>query len=148
MLWIREIELAYSIHDFKTSQSCTGRVHPTVETLDARSVTALRNVVHGSKFRTAIFLGGAEHKVQNEDRFLPQIAFLIHEYFWVTDTHEFTLDVIDLIHVTQRGDDVQGFDARWEKNSPVSQKNCFPTPEKIVQFYTLRPAGRKTRARI
>ena len=55
MLWIREIELAYSIQDFKTSQSCTGRVHPTVETLDARSVTALRNVVRGSKFRTAIF---------------------------------------------------------------------------------------------
>ena len=29
---------------------------PNFETLDARSVTALRNVVHGSKFRTAIFL--------------------------------------------------------------------------------------------
>ena len=61
---------------FKTSQSCTRWIHPTVETLDARSVTALRNVVHGSWLKDGDLLAGA--------------------------------DVIDLIHETQRGDDVQG----------------------------------------
>ena len=64
----------------------------------------------------------------------PQIAFLIHEYFWVTDTHEFTLDVIDLIHVTQRGGDVHGFDTRWDEVLLSLEKTVFPLPKKSFNF--------------
>ena len=44
-----------------------------------------------------------------------QIAFLIYEYFLVTRTHEAALDFSDLFSITQRGDDVEGFDTRWDE---------------------------------
>ena len=58
---------------------------------NCRSVTTSRNVVRWLIVEDGDLPGGAEHKIQNEDRFLRglQIAFPIHEYFWVKDTHEF-----------------------------------------------------------
>ena len=55
--------------------------------------------------------------VQKDHRFLRgrQIAFLIYEYFQVTRTHEAALDFSDLFSVTQRGDDVEGFDTGWDE---------------------------------
>ena len=58
-----------------------------------------------------------EQKAQKVDRFLRgrQIAYMIYDYFWVTGTHESILDFTDLMNVTQRGDDIQGFDASWDE---------------------------------
>ena len=36
---------------------------------------------------------------------------MIYEYFWVTGTHDSILDATDLMNVTLRGNDVQGFDS-------------------------------------
>ena len=40
---------------------------------------------------------------------------MTYEYFRVSGTHESILDFSDLVGVTPRGDDIQGFDTRWEK---------------------------------
>ena len=37
-----------------------------------------------------------------------------YEYFWVTGTHETILDFSGLMGVALRGDDVLGFDTRWD----------------------------------
>ena len=53
----------------------------------------------------------------NEDRFLRgrQIAYMIYNYFWVTDAHDTVLDYADLLTFTLCNDDVQEFDARWDE---------------------------------
>ena len=40
---------------------------------------------------------------------------MVHEYFWVTGTHETILHFSDLVSVTLHGDDVQYFDTRWDE---------------------------------
>ena len=39
---------------------------------------------------------------------------MIHQHFQATGTLETVLDVSGLMSVTLRGDDVQGFDTRWD----------------------------------
>ena len=38
--------------------------------------------------------------------------------FCVTGTHEAVLDCSDLLGKTFHGDDVQGFDTRWDEGNP------------------------------
>ena len=40
---------------------------------------------------------------------------MIYGYFQVTGTHKILLDFSDLMGVTLRGDDVLGFDTRWDE---------------------------------
>ena len=40
---------------------------------------------------------------------------MIYEHFRVTGTNESILDFSDLVSVTLRGDDVQGFDTKWDE---------------------------------
>ena len=40
---------------------------------------------------------------------------MIYECFQVTGTHEATLDYPDLFGIIFHGDDVQGFDTRWDE---------------------------------
>ena len=96
--WIKEVEIANSVNDLKTSQ----RVYPNFETLDARIASALKTIIQiwncKSKAHTE------EQKAQKEDRFLPsrEIANTIHEYFWMTATHESILDFFALMRLTLR----------------------------------------------
>ena len=66
-------------------------------------------------FKTKVSL--EEQKAQKEDRFLRgrEIAYLIFDYFQVTDVNESVLDYTDLFTVVLRNDKVQEFDARWDK---------------------------------
>ena len=43
------------------------------------------------------------------------MAVMIYEYFRVTSAHGAVLHYSDLFRITLRGDDVQGFDTRWDE---------------------------------
>ena len=84
MQWIKEVELADSVDDLRSSSSIRSIPMPDFEVLDARIASALNKIIHNSHFKRKISL--EEQKAQKEDRFLRgrQIAYLIYEQFWVT----------------------------------------------------------------
>ena len=107
---------------FLTSQSFCGHRFPNFEMLDAKIASSLKKTIQNSNFKKKI--NPEEQKAQPDYRFLRgrQTAFRIFEYCWVTGTHEAILDYPDLFGITSHGDDVQGFDTRWDKVlSPISQ---------------------------
>ena len=55
-----------------------------------------------------------EQKAQTTNRILQgrQIAHMIYEYFRIRGTIESLLEFHDLMSITPRGDDVQGFDTK------------------------------------
>ena len=76
-------------------------------------------ILAASDFRKNVFI--EEQKAQNENRFLrgTQNAFLIDDYFRITSTSESILDFSDLMGVTLRGDNVQGFDTMCRSSSSI-----------------------------
>ena len=109
---IKQIVLATSVDDPKTSQSISGKIYPNFETLDAETATARRRIIINSNFNREISI--EEQKAQKEDRYLRgrQIACKIYDYFRVIGTHETILDFSDLVGVTPRQDYLQGFDTK------------------------------------
>ena len=84
-LWIKEVEMAHSVDDQKSSRSIQGYTHfPNLEMLDARLASALNKIIQNSYFKKKVSL--EEQKAQTEDRFLRgrQIAHMIYDYFRVT----------------------------------------------------------------
>ena len=112
---ITQDEMANSVGDLETSQSISGRVYHNFETFDARIATALMKIIQNANFKKKPHW--EKHRAQKKDRFLRdrQIGKKIYEYFRVTGTHESILDFSDLMSVTLRGDDVQGFGSRWDE---------------------------------
>ena len=55
-----------------------------------------------------------EENAQKVDRFLRgrQIAHMMYELFRIAGTNESVLEFVDLVNITLRGDDVQGFDSK------------------------------------
>ena len=84
ILWIKEVELADSVDDLRSSSSARGIRMPDFDVLDARIASALNKIIHISHFGRRISL--EEHKAQKQDSFLRgrRVAHLIHEYFRVT----------------------------------------------------------------
>ena len=78
MQWIKEVELADSVDDLRSSSSVRSIPMPDFEVLDARIASALNKIIHNSHFKRKISL--EEQKAQKEDRFLRgrQIAYLIY----------------------------------------------------------------------
>ena len=66
--WIKDVEMANSADDLKTSRSILGRIYLNFETLDARIASALKKTVLSSNFKRKAHL--EEQKAQTEDRFL------------------------------------------------------------------------------
>ena len=100
-----------SLDELKSSQSVCGKDFPNFEMLDAKIASALNKIIQYSQFKKEVSL--EEQKVQKEDRFLRgrQIAFMIYDYFRMTDAHDTVLDYDDLFSVTFHNDNVQEFDA-------------------------------------
>ena len=84
MQWIKEVELADSVDELRSSSSTRGISMPNFEVVDARIASALNKIIHNSQFKRRISL--EEQKAQKEDRFLRgrQIAYLIYHYSRVT----------------------------------------------------------------
>ena len=89
MQWIKEVELADSVDELRSSSSTRGILMPNFEVLDARIASTLNKIIHNSLFKRRISL--EEQKAQKQDRFLRgrQIAYLIYDYFWVTGSQRF-----------------------------------------------------------
>ena len=114
MQWIKEVELADSVDDLRSSSSIRSIPMPDFEVLDARIASALNKIIHNSHFKRRISL--EEQKAQKQDRFLRgrQIAYLIYDYFRVTGIHDSVENCADLFTISLRNDDIQEFDSKWE----------------------------------
>ena len=89
MLWIKEVEMADSLEELKSSRSIAGNKFPNFEMLDAEIASALNKIIQNSHFKKKVSL--KEQKAQTEDRFFlrwRQIAFTIYDYFRVIGAHD------------------------------------------------------------
>ena len=101
MLWIKEVEMAESADEQKSSSSVRG-IRFECQILKY----SMRKLLQQS--------GGM--KGQKKDRFLRgrQIAYLISEYFRVTGAHDSVENYTDLFTIVLRNDDIQEFDSKWD----------------------------------
>ena len=126
-----------SVDDLKSSRSIQGYTHfPNFEMLDAGISSALNKIIQNFYFKKKVSL--EEQKAQKEDRFLRgrQIAYMVYDYFRVTDAHDTVLDYIGLFSITLRTDDVQEFDTRWDEILLSMTK--IPTDDFLESLYKLR----------
>ena len=85
---------------------------PNFEVLDARIASALNRIIHDSHFKRKVSL--EEQEAQKENRFLRgrQIAYLIYEYFRVTEANDSVENYAGLFTIGLRNDDIQEFDSK------------------------------------
>ena len=100
VLWIKEVEMAESVDDLKTSQSMRGHRFPNFEMFDAKIASALKKIISNPYSKKRVSL--EEQKAQKQNRFLQRrlIVHMIYEYFRVTCAHEAVLDYTDLLSIT------------------------------------------------
>ena len=124
MQWIKEVELVDSVDELRSSSSTRGISMPNFEVLDARIASALNKITHNSPFQKENQSGGTKSP-ERGPLFLRrrQIAYLIHEYFRVTGTHDSVENYTDLFTIVLRNDDIQEFDSKWDGNIIVYDEN-------------------------
>ena len=90
MHWIKEVEMAKSNDELKTSRSIVGRTDfPDFDMLHAMIASALKRLLDKHiRFRKRVSV--EEQRAQNFDRFLRgrQIAYMIYEHFRATGAYE------------------------------------------------------------
>ena len=115
MLWIKEIEIAKSIDEHRTSRSIMKKDFLEFDMLDAMIASASRKLINTqSTFRKRVSV--EEQRGQNTDRFLRgrQIAYMDDEYVRATGAYEAVQGLADLVTMTLQNDNVQDFDVRWD----------------------------------
>ena len=60
MQWIKEVELADSVDELRSSSSTRGISMPNFEVLDARIASALNKIIHNSHFKKEYQSGGTK----------------------------------------------------------------------------------------
>ena len=123
MLWIKEVELADSVDDLKSSCSVGGIQMPNFEVLDVKIASALNRIIHNSRFKRKVSL--EEQKAQQDVRFLcgRQIAYLIYDYFRVTGANDSVENYADLFTIVLRNDGIQEFDSKWDRIFIINDEN-------------------------
>ena len=136
MQWIKEVELADSVDELRSSSSIRSIPMPDFEVLDARIASALNKIIHNSHFKRKISL--EEQKAQKEDRFLRgrQIAYLIYEQFRVTGTDSSVETYTDLFTIAVRNGDIQEFDSKWD--GILLSMTKIPPDDILEGLYKLR----------
>ena len=136
MQWIKEVEMVDSVDELRSSSSTRGISMPNFEVLDARIASALHKIIQNSHVKRRISL--EEHKAQKEGRFLRgrQIAYLIYDHFGVTWSHDSVENYADPFTISQRNDDIQEFDSKWDGNLLSMTK--IPHDEILEGLYKLR----------
>ena len=139
MQWIKEVELADSVDDLRSSSSIRSIPMPDFEVLDARIASALNKIIHNSHFKRRTSL--EEQKAQKEDRFLRgrQIAYLIYEQFRVTGIDSSVENYTDLFTIALRNDDIQEFDSKWD--GILLSMTKIPPDDILEGLYKLRIRG-------
>ena len=130
------METVDSVDDLKSSSSTRGIPMPNFEALDARIASALNKIIHNSHFKRRISL--EEQKAQKQDRFLRgrQIAYLIYEYFRVTEANDSVENYADLFTIALRSDDIQEFDSKWD--GILLSMTKIPPDDILEGLYKLR----------
>ena len=102
------MELVDSVDELRSSSSTRGVSMLNFEVFDARIASALNKIIHNSHFKRRISL--EEPEAQKQDRFFRgrQIAYLIHDYFRVTGSHDSVENYSDLFTVGLRNVDDSG----------------------------------------
>ena len=116
MLWIKEVKEVNSVYDLKLRVPFRDLLlFPDFEFLDARIASALNKISQNSYFKKKVSL--EEQKTQKAGRFLRGrlIAYLIYDYFRVTDVNESVLDYADFFRNVVRNHQIQEFDTRWDE---------------------------------
>ena len=123
MLWIKEMEMAESVDDLKSSCSIKGTHGLDFQLLDERVASALNKIIQNTRFKKKVSL--EEMKAHKEDRFLRgrQIAYLIYEYFRVTGANDSVGNYADLFTAVLRNCEIQEFDSKMGRNSIVDDTN-------------------------
>ena len=109
---------------------------PDFEVLDAKIASALNRIICISHFKRRISL--EEQMAQKQDRFLRgrQIAYLIYEYFRVTEANDSVENYADLFTIGLRNDDIQEFDSKW--NEILLSITKIPHDDILEGLYKLR----------
>ena len=141
MSWIREIAAAQDISNLGTSLSIAGKQNPSLEMLDAKIETVVKKILENSNFKKNVFL--EEQRAPKNNRFLRgrHTANMSYEHFRVTGTHESVVEFSDLLSVTLRAGDGQGFDTKWDK--VLTSMNETPKDDVLESTYRqkLRESG-------
>ena len=98
--------------------------------------SALNRIIQNTRFKKRVSL--EEMKAHKEDRFLRgrQIAYLIYEYFRITQANNSIENHADLFTVVLRNDDIQDFDSKWDEILFSMTQN--PSDEILEGLYKLR----------
>ena len=136
MLWIKEVEMVESVDDLKSSRSIRGIRMPDFEVLDAKIAPAPNKIIQNARFKKKVSL--EEMKAHKEDRFLrgKQIAYLIYEYFQVTEANDSVENYADLFTVVLRNDYIQEFDSKWDEI--LLSMTQIPSDDILESLYKLR----------
>ena len=136
MQWIKEVELADSVDELRSSSSTRGIPMPNFEVLDARIASALNKIIQNSHFKRRISL--EELKAHKQDRFLRgrHIAYLIYDHFRVTGSHDSVETYTDLFIIALQNDDIQEFDAKWD--GILLSMTKIPPDDILEGLYRLR----------
>ena len=136
MQWIKEVELADSVDELRSSSSIRSIPMPDFEVLDARIASALNKIIHNSHFKRRISL--EEQKAQKQDSFLRgrQIDYLIYDYFRVTGVHDSVGNYADLFTIVLRNGDIQEFDSKWD--GILLSMTKIPPDDILEGLYKLR----------
>ena len=136
MQWIKEVEMADSVDDLKSSSSIRGIQMPNFEVLDARIASALNRIIHTFHFKRRTSL--EEQEAQKQDRFLRgrQIAYLIYEYFRVTGADDSVENYADLFTIGLQNDNIQEFESKWD--GILLSMTKIPPDDILEGLYKLR----------
>ena len=82
-----------------------------------------------------------EQKAQKQDRFLRgrQIAYLIYEYFRVTEANDSVENYAELFTISLRNDDIQEFGSKWD--GILLSMTKIPPDDTLEGLYKLRIRG-------
>ena len=103
--------------DLKTSRSILGNQYPDFEMLDAKIASCLKKILQNSHFKkkrsqSRIAKGSIRWPIPSRKT---ERSYDLMNIFCVTGTHVAVLDQFDLFSLSLHGDDVQGFDTRWDE---------------------------------
>ena len=135
-LWIKEVEMVDSSEELKSPRSVYGEEFPNFKMLDAKTASALNQIIQNSHFKKKVSL--EEQKAQKEGRFPRgrQITFMIYDHFRVTGAHDTVLDYADLFSITFRDVNIQEFDTRWD--AVLLSMSKIPSDDVLESLYKLR----------
>ena len=115
MHWIKEVDIAKSIHELLTSRPTVGRTDfRDFDMFDAMIASALKKLLTHVHVRKRVSVD--EQRAQKSDGFLrgKQIAYMICEYFRATGAYEAVQGLSTLFAFSLQSDDVPDFDVRWD----------------------------------